>query len=216
MRAMAGDVPLTDAESPSERAFDYDRTVALSDGVFAIALTLLVLSITTPELGAGHHSLLGRRLLDRQDQFTSYAISFVIIGVLWVRHHRLFGALTRIDGRVTGLNLAYLAFVAFLPYPTRVLGLYGGQPAAVILYAATIGLLSLIAGLTRVHVQRAGLVSQEGARELALRESWVIVPVVFLASIPIAFVSTTLAQLCWLIMLVPTVRQRRAARRKQN
>lgn len=211
---MAGDVPLTGAESPSERAFDYDRTVALSDGVFAIALTLLVLSITAPELASAHHSLLGRRLLDRHDQFISYAISFLIIGVLWVRHHRFFRVLTRIDGRVTALNLAYLAFVAFLPYPTRVLGLYGDQPAAIVLYAATIGLLSLVAGLTRVYVQRAGLLSQEGIRELALRESWVIVPVAFLASIPIAFVNTTLAQLCWLIMLVPAVRQRRAARRR--
>lgn len=201
---------MTDTESSSERAFDYDRTVALSDGVFAIALTLLVLSITVPELAPGHHSLLGTRLLHRQNQFTSYALSFLIIAVLWVRHHRLFRALNRIDGRVTALNLAYLAFVAFLPYPTRVLGLYGEQPSAVILYAATVGLLSLIAGLTRVHVQRAGLLSQEGARMLALRESWVIVPVVFFTSIPIAFANTTLARLFWLVMLVPTVRQRRA------
>ncbi len=205
---MADDVAFNDNESPSERAFDYDRTVALSDGVFAIALTLLVLSIAVPILRPGHTSVLGRRLLHRDQEFVTYAISFAVISLLWVRHHRFFRGVTKIDGRITALNLAYLAFVAFLPFPTKVLGLYGEEPASVVLYAVTVAILSGLAAFQRVYAQRANLLSPAGARTLARREHWAAPPAVFIASIPIAFVSTTAAELFWLVLLVPAVWQR--------
>ena len=203
---MAGEQAFTDDESTSERAFDYDRTVALSDGVFAIALTLLVLNVTLPSLAPGHTSALGSKLLQRHQQYTSYGISFAVIALLWARHHRLFRGLSRIDATVTALNLAYLAFVAFLPFPTRVLGLYGGEPAAVVLYATTVAVVTILGGLTRIHVQRAGLASPSGARALAEREHWALAPAVFIASIAIAFVDTTVAKLFWLLLLAPRFR----------
>jgi uncharacterized membrane protein len=207
--------PPSSTEAPEELAFDYARTVALSDGVFAIALTLLVLSISTPVLAPGHESALAGRLLDRQPEFLSYAISFAVIALLWVRHHGFFGGLARIDGRITVLNLLYLGLVAFLPYPTRILGLYGDQPAAIVLYALCVTILALVAGAMRVHAVRAGLLSEAGRRHLARREHWGLVPAIFLLSIPVAFVSTTAALLSWLLIaVVPrlTGRRRRAAR----
>jgi uncharacterized membrane protein len=200
---------VTSLEPPQERAFDYARTVALSDGVFAIALTLLVLTISAPALAPDHHGLLGRRLLDRSNELTSYAISFAVIALLWVRHHGFFRVLDRIDARITFLNLAYLAFVAFIPYPTRLLGIYGDQPAAVVLYASTLALLGLTAGLMRLHAAHNGLVSVAGRVELEERGHWAIVPAVFLLSIPIAFVSTTAAELSWfLVAIVPRTQRR--------
>lgn len=194
-------------ETPEERAFDYARTVALSDGVFAIALTLLVLNITLPSLGADHHNALGSALADRREQFTSYAVSFVVIAFLWVRHHRFFRALKTIDTKIAVLNLAYLGLIAFLPYPTRVLGAYNNDPASVVLYASTVAIVALISGAMRLHAQRANLLTTVGARELGRRENWLITPAVFLVSIPVAFISTGAAQLCWLLLLVPTVRR---------
>lgn len=188
-------------EPPQERAFDYARTVALSDGVFAIALTLLVLNITVPVLAPGHHQNLGHKLLDRRSEYGSYALGFAIIALLWVRHHSLFRVLDRIDGRITALNLIYLGFVAFLPFPTRVLGLYGGEPASTVLYACTGGIVALAGGLMRLHAQRAGLVSAAGERELARLEHWTTTPAVFLVSIPVAFVSTTVAEIMWFGLL---------------
>jgi uncharacterized membrane protein len=188
-------------EPPEERAFDYARTVALSDGVFAIGLTLLVLNITLPALSAGHYGELGSRLLDRRSEFESYALSFAIIGLLWVRHHTLFRGLERIDGRLTALNLVYLAFVAFLPYPTRVLGAYASEPAAAVLYAVTLLGLTSIAALTRWHVTRAGLLSEAGERETARREHVALVPAILIASIPVAFLSPAVAEAMWLLML---------------
>lgn len=202
---MAENQTSAQTESPAEREFDYDRTVALSDGVFAIALTLLVLSLTVPILRPGHTSLLGSRLLRRHDEFVAYAISFAVIAMLWVRHHQAFRTLKRIDGRVTGLNLAYLAFVAFLPFPTRVLAIYGEEPSAVALYAATCVLLSLLSGLIRRHVRQAGLVMPSRAHELDEREHWAVAPAVFLLSIPLAYVNPTLGKLTWLL-LIPAAR----------
>lgn len=172
--------------------------------MFAIALTLLVLNVSVPALAPLHHGELGAGLLDRSAEFESYALSFAVIALLWVRHHALFRVLDRIDTKVTVLNLAYLGFVAFLPYPTRILGLYGSEPASVILYASICAILSMIAALMRIYVQRAHLISDTGVRELARREHWSIVPAIFLASIPVAFASPTLAELSWLLLLLPS------------
>jgi uncharacterized membrane protein len=206
------ELPIATDEPPEERGFDYDRTVALSDGVFAIALTLLVLNIGVP----GHvvHGKLGSGLLDHDTEFQSYAVSFAVIALLWVRHHTFFRDLEKIDGRITLLNLAYLGFVAFLPYPTRILGLYGGEPASVALYAITVAIIATIGGIMRTYALRAGLLSEQGQTELARREHWAIAPAIFLGSIPVAFVSAKLAELLWLLLLVPGLRWGRALRRR--
>jgi uncharacterized membrane protein len=200
---VAEDLGFAEDESLEERAFDYSRTVALSDGVFAIALTLLVLNISVPELTSSQHSVLGKRLLDHRDEFISYAISFAVISVFWIRHHVFFRRLERIDTRLAVLNLAYLAFVAFVPYPTRLVGLYGDEPASVVLYASTLGIIAMLAGASRVHAQHAKLLSPAGVRELARREHWAVAPAIFLASIPVAFLSPSGAELMWLLVLLP-------------
>jgi uncharacterized membrane protein len=195
-------------EDPGERRFDYDRTVALSDGVFAIALTLLVLNIGAPALNSAQQSTLGSRLLDHGSEFFSYALGFAVIGLLWVRHHTFYRGIDRIDTALTVMNLVYLGFVAFLPYPTRILGLYGHQSAAVIMYAATAATVSIIARVKTIHAVRSGLLTDAGKREVARRQGWAIVPAVFLLSIPIALVSTSAALYSWLlIFILPRVRR---------
>jgi uncharacterized membrane protein len=195
------ELPIATDEPPEERGFDYDRTVALSDAVFAIALTLLVLNIGVPARVV--HGNLGSGLLDHDTEFESYAISFAVIALLWVRHHTFFRALEKIDGRITFLNLAYLGFVAFLPYPTRILGLYGNEPASVALYAITVAIIATIGGIMRTYALRVGLLSGERRTEVARREHWAITPAIFLASIAVAFASVKLAELLWLLLLVP-------------
>jgi uncharacterized membrane protein len=192
-------------ESPEARAFDYSRTVALSDGVFAIALTLLVLNLKLPQVDPHHYDRLGSELLEQRTQLYCYALSFAVIALHWVRHHVLFRAINRIDIRLTVLNLAYLGFIALLPYPTDVLASYNSQPAAIVLYASTGAILATIGGLVRVHALRAKLLSGVGVRLVTGREHWTITPAIFLSSIPIAFVSPTVAQLWWLLLLVPGI-----------
>ncbi len=189
-----------------EQEFDYKRTVALSDGVFAIAITLLVLSIEVPEPGPSQPDVWGVLTRQWRDVF-SYAVSVAVIGLLWVRHHGFFRELLRIDGRLIGLNIAYLGLVAFLPFPTELVGDYAEVPAAVIVYAATVAVLAAVAALMRLHADRAGLLSEAARREPLW--SLALVPAIFLTSIPIAFVSTTAAQTWWLALLL-TRRVRRS------
>ena len=201
---------MSQGEGPEERWFDYSRTVALSDGVFAIALTLLVLNLSAPVLEPGHQSV-GHVLLDHEhrDEYVSYAIGFAVIAFLWVRHHAFYRGIDHIDTRLTVVNLVYLGLVAFLPFPTKILGLYSDQPAAVIMYAATAASVSLLAGAARVHAAHAGLLSESGRLQVEQREHWAIVPAVFLLSIPIAFASTTAALWSWLLVAVlPRLKRR--------
>jgi uncharacterized membrane protein len=162
-------------------------------------MTLLVLSIDVPEPGPSQPevwTMLGTQWRD----IVSYAISVAVIGLLWVRHHGFFGDLLRIDSRLIGLNIAYLGLVAFLPFPTELIGDYEEVPAAVVVYAATVAAVATVAALMRLHADRAGLLTEAARREPLW--SLVLVPAIFLTSIPIAFVSTTAAQLWWLALLL--------------
>jgi uncharacterized membrane protein len=177
------------AESPepepeSEAEFDYDRTVALSDGVFAIALTLLVLTIAVPDLQGQAKNQLADKLSDQLPQLLSYVVSFAVLSLMWVRHHGLFRKLTRITFPITVLNLAYLAVIAFLPYPTSLIGRYGNQSVSVVVYAVTIIVIMVMTAGIRAYTDRAGLLKPGTPRESMRR--YVVVLSVFLASIPMA------------------------------
>jgi uncharacterized membrane protein len=171
-------------EPQAEVEFDYDRTVALSDGVFAIALTLLVLTIAIPDLQGSAKNQLADRLSDQLSQLLSYGISFAVLGLLWVRHHSMFRTLTRIDWTVTVLNLAYLALVAFLPFPTSLIGRYADQSVSVVIYAVTLVLINLLAAAMRIYCYRAQIIKPGTPRESLRR--FVLITATFLASIPVA------------------------------
>ncbi|MBV8953623.1 MAG: DUF1211 domain-containing protein [Solirubrobacterales bacterium] len=207
-----------DSETPSERAFDYARTVALSDGVFAIALTLLVFTITFPELQGVARRRLGHELENRLPELFSWALSFAVLGLLWLRHHGFFRDLRTIDARMARLNLVYLALIAFLPYPTRLVGQYGNRSVAVVSYAATVVLIGLVTGWMRIHASRAGLLPPSAVGDW---RDHALIPVVFLLSIPVAmFVSADLAKWCWLLAVIVGLlmrgRRRSGARRRRR
>jgi len=94
------------------------RVEAFSDGVFAIAITLLVLTIAEPS-DYGH---LGSQLWDRWPSLAAYVVSFLVIGIMWLNHHSVFNHFERIDRPLVYLNQLLLLTVVFLPYPTGVLG----------------------------------------------------------------------------------------------
>ena len=171
-------------EPESEAEFDYDRTVALSDGVFAIALTLLVLTIAVPDLQGSAKNQLADKLSDQLPQLLSYVVSFAVLSLMWVRHHGLFRKLTRITWTITVLNLAYLAVIAFLPYPTSLIGRYGDQPVSVVIYAVSIILIASMSAAIWTYADRAGLLKPGTPHESMRR--FVVVLAVFLASIPMA------------------------------
>src|SRR4051794_10699289 len=92
------------ARHRNEAEVEFNRIVAFSDGVFAIAITLLVLGLTVP---SGVQNLT-ETLLDNEGDFLAYAISFAVLGRYWLAHHRFFSALERFDGVLMALKLFYL------------------------------------------------------------------------------------------------------------
>jgi uncharacterized membrane protein len=183
------------ARHRDEAEVEFNRIVAFSDGVFAIAITLLVLGLLIPE-GA---SDLSRTLLDQWPDLLAYAISFAVIGRLWIAHHRFFATLERFDGALMVLNLVYLAFLVLVPFTSQVLGDYGGQTPAVVLYALNLASVSLAFQAQIIYAYRGGLVWPEGRdAERRFGPANFVVAAVFLASIPVAFVSTAAATLMWI------------------
>lgn len=124
------------------------RLEAFSDGVFAIAITLLILEIAVPA-DAKHH--LGNELLKEWPSYLAYVVSFSTIGSIWLRHSLITEYVQRADAIFVRINLLVLLVVAFLPFPTRLLAQYinsrSDERLAVTIYGATLllasGLLSL-------------------------------------------------------------------------
>jgi TMEM175 potassium channel family protein len=92
------------------------RLETFSDGVFAIAITLLVLLFDVPDVSEGRS--LGHVLLHQWPEYASYAVSFITIGIIWVNHHTLFRHIVSVDRLFLFVNVLFLMCVAFLPYPT--------------------------------------------------------------------------------------------------
>ena len=120
------------------------RVEAFSDGVFAIAITLLILEIKIPAAGSG---ALAQELLRQWPSYLSFLISFAFIGIMWINHHRLFTHIGRCDDVLLILNLLLLLGVVVVPFPTAVLAMHLGQPgqrAALILYNSTYVFIAIV------------------------------------------------------------------------
>jgi uncharacterized membrane protein len=176
---------------------EFSRIVAFSDGVFSIAITLLVLALAVePGLKDGE---VGQAILDQHEAFVAFVISFAVIGRFWLVHHRFFGEVKAFDGRLIALNMLYLASIVLIPFSSQVLGEYSTS-SAVVLYAANLSAVVLIGLLMTADAHRAGLTTADPATQ---RESWMrstYIATVFLISIPVALVAPTVAQLMWLVL----------------
>jgi uncharacterized membrane protein len=185
----------------SERGTEeFGRVLAFSDGVFAIAMTLLIVGIAVPALeDADSVGELAESLGDLVPEFVSFFVSFAVIGRYWAAHHAFFAQLQAIDGRLLGLNLVYLMFVAFLPFPTALLGDYFENPLSVAVYATAVAVVSGLEVVLYDHAHRRRLMRRQMPEEVYV---WgrlqSLSPVLFFAaSIPLAFVSTVAAVALW-------------------
>jgi uncharacterized membrane protein len=100
------------------------RVEAFSDGVFAIAITLLVLDLVVPNRADAASSGLGHALAAEWPSYAAYLVSFLVIGIIWVNHHTVFAKVRQVDRPVLFANLMLLLTVSVLPFPTRLLAEY--------------------------------------------------------------------------------------------
>ncbi|MGC1166325.1 MAG: TMEM175 family protein [Solirubrobacterales bacterium] len=190
---------------------EFARIVAFSDGVFAIAITLLVLAINIPDQ-LRDESLASALWAQRQDML-AYALSFAVIGRFWVVHHRFFGAVTGFDGRLLALNIFYLAWIVLIPFSSEVLGDHGGEAAAIVLYAANLSGVVLTGQWMAADARNAGLTSIPISSHQEQRYRALYIAAVFLASIPVAFIAPGVAPFMWLALFFDPARRFAAADR---
>ena len=181
---------------------EFSRVLAFSDGVFAIAMTLLVVGIAVPTLtNGGDEGELLDAYGDLRSEVISFFISFAVIGRYWVAHHQMFGLLRAMDYTLVWINLLYLGFIAFLPFPTDVLGNYFENPISVATYALAVAVVSGLEVIQFRHAYRAGLLLREMPEPVyrwgVLASSLPVA--LFVLSVPIAFLSTVAAVVVWFL-----------------
>ncbi|HEX5504854.1 MAG TPA: TMEM175 family protein [Thermomicrobiales bacterium] len=200
----------------AEESLPYERLLFFSDAVFAISITLLALDLRVPDItGNLAAAELPGRLLDLAPTFFSYVLSFLVIGQYWMAHHAIFRDIPRWDRHLLTLNLLLLLSITFLPFPTALIGRYGDTRPAVILYAASVAATGLLLTVLWLYAAWGGLLAAPAldasfVRSRAIR--LLAAPAVFLLSIGVAFVDPSLAEWCWLLIVVLTVALNRLSR----
>jgi uncharacterized membrane protein len=192
--------------------YDKDRVAALSDGVFAISMTLLVLNLTVPESSAVPVNIVIRDMLPRLD---NWLITFMVSGALWVMHHNMLAHLRGADTPFLWLNLLFLMCISFLPYPTALASLYPEATEAVMLFSGSLGLAGLLLMGQWLYASHHGRLSAPHVTPAHARLVLLLlarIPVVASLSMLLAVVHSQLALYSWLLVTVLGVILRRRAR----
>jgi uncharacterized membrane protein len=178
------------------------RIAAFSDGVFAIAITLLALQLDIPK---GSNVDVWAEVRALAPSFLAFAISFAVIGAYWVAHHRLFSVIVRWDIRLLWLNLLSLFFIVLMPFTTTLVGEHGSSNASVIIYALSVA----AAGFANTAMAMYALVGRRlcapGVSENVVKfYIWrgLVIALVFLASLALLPFGATVVELSWLSLAV--------------
>jgi len=172
------------------------RIEAFSDGVFAIAITLLILEIKIPAAGSGN---LAQQLLRQWPSYIAFVLSFAFIGIMWINHHRLFNHIRRADNALLFLNLLLLLGVCAVPFPTAVLAQHFGssnQRTAAILYHGTYFAIAIFFNILWSYASRHLLgkdADTSAAHKLSAQYS--VGPLLYLACIALTWVNVPLSLL---------------------
>jgi len=166
------------------------RLEAFADGIFAIAATLLTLNLAVTE---GHP--LGHELLIIWPQYAAYAISFVTIGIIWINHHTVMHQIAHVDRTFLTLSVLFLAVIAFIPFPTRLLAQHiqdDGAQAAALLYGSTLTLTAVFFNVIWRYAAWGRRLLRHDAEEKAIQgisRSYALGPPIYLAATVVAFKS---------------------------
>ena len=183
------------------------RIEALTDGIFAISMTLLVLTLALPEAEKGitevHNLLIGQ-----SDKFFNYALSFVLLAVFWMGHHQQSHLIKRTDGRHLWINIFFLMFVGLMPFTTSLVGDYSNDSMAELSFAINIFMLGILLALNWVYATNHHRLVDNSldSRSIALgKKRGVITPLVAVLAMGIAFINPWICS--FLYLLIPILQQ---------
>ena len=182
-----------------------NRLEAFSDGVFAIAITLLVLETKVPL----PETVLGAELLQLWPSFLAYIVSFLAIGAIWINHHAMFHHIVRVDGTLLLLNILHLMFIAFLPFPTAVLAeaFHRGtdEPVASAFYGGILTVIGIFVNAMWQYADRDNRligIHLTATKIQKINRQFLVGPTVYAIATVIALVLPWLAMLLYILLNV--------------
>ncbi len=188
-----------------------ERILGFTDGVFAFAITLLVLNLIDLPISAGTQSLIPL-LRANTTTFISFALTFYIIARFWMSHTRLFAIIKTYDTTIVKLNNTLLFFVTTFPFVASVLGTHMGDKDAVIMSAGCFAIIGILQYLIGRHAYQKQLFISDNFNANFLKIFTFLslsTPIVFIISIAVAFISPLSAEILWAALLFIRIGLRR-------
>ena len=186
-------------EDNAETGLSFERIVFFSDAVFAIVITLLVLEIKTPHLEHPDEITLRHALFELFPKFTGFVVSFLIVGMMWIEHHRIFRYIGHYDGGLLWRNLLMLLCISFVPFPTALFSEFYFSRTAFVLYTASFGCVALTKLWIWHYAVGNGLVGanvSEVVKKRIARRSWAV-PMACALAILLSLVSVFMAPIAF-------------------
>jgi uncharacterized membrane protein len=194
------------AKTTQDEERDTQRLIAFSDGVYAVAITLLILSIQTPQLKDVPGNKLLETLFQQWPSWLSYILSFLAVGIGWINHHEMFRVIKRVDVTLLALNLIILLFTTIFPVPTRLLAEYiqdaDGLRVAAVFYGLILTCLSFGYFFVWYYAAKASLLDQQLTPKVVHRETrrQALELLLGLGAVAIAFISPPLGIAVYLLL----------------
>lgn len=180
------------------------RLEALADGIFAIAMTLMVLNLALPEAGKGLTEL-NSVLFGQLDKFFCYALSFVLLAVFWISHHQQFHFIKRTDGKHLWINIVFLMFVALIPFSTSLVGDYSNEPLAEVFFGSNILMLSMLLLCSWTYATNHHRLvdrSLDGRRIALVKKRGVVTMLIVVLAIGLSFIDPQISSFAYLLIPV--------------
>ncbi len=185
---------------PSVEQLGLERLVFFTDAVMAIAITLLAIDLKVPDVDPTRAvTELPRQLSAMGSHLTSFFVSFVVIGIYWMNHHRYFRYIRRYDNRLLLLNLMFLFFIVCMPFLAGMLGQYVFVPMVLIAYTLAIAVLGISMALMWWYAVSHRLIADDLEPDIIRTNTLrlFVAPLMFLVAVPFAFVSSTAVIVVW-------------------
>jgi len=191
----------------SELGMTTHRIEALTDGIFAIAMTLLVLTLDLPELEKGlTQTGLHQLLLAQRDKFLNYGLSFVLLAIFWIIHHEQFHVIKRTDRKHLWINIFALMFIVLIPFSTSLVGDYPDDWMAEFFFGSNMFIIGVLFNSNWAYATKGHRLVEPGLdrRRIALgKKRGTVTPLVSLLAMGLSLMHPQLS--CYLYILIPLI-----------
>ena len=198
------------------RGLSVHRSEALTDGIYAVAMTLLVIELKLPEHGLIHGAdELAQALANLRPKVLAWVISFFVLAFFWFGHNRAFAHVRRADGKLVALNIGQLAFVSLMPFSCALVGEHGRPLLSQIVYSINMSGLAVMALLTSRHIHRhaeSALMSMPAAAYRGARFRLLGLMLISVLAVVINYVVPRAGNVAFMLMALIVPLSRRAER----